>query len=611
MESTTMNLGLLRRSVTLGKVADKKQRKVPLSFMSEEPYQRSWGVEILSMAGADLSRVASGTAPVLVNHSNDDQVGVVEKAWIEDSIGKAIARFGNGPRATEIYDDITVSGIRRAVSVGYVINAMEHEGIDEKGMEIFRVTDFTVLEISIVPTPADPTVGIGRDLKTDNHPTRVLRSNTMELQDKKVRDMSSEEYATTQDQWTPAQKEENRVSEILAIGKMHGFTDEAIKAVQDGTSLNQFRKMVLDKTRSAEPVITTLSDHFGSRGNHHEFSWQRLFQSQVAASGVDAGYEFEVIQETRNRYPGNYEGFAVPLGALQQRDIVAGTDSAGGYTIATDVLGGSFIESLRNRSMVMQMNPTVLTNLVGDVAIPSQATTATAYHVTETGAVTESSPTFGQVTLTPKRVGTYVEASKQSILQSSINIEQFIRNELALTIGTAVDAMAINGSGSSNEPTGILNTSNIGDVAGGTNGLAPTWAHIVELESDVANANADFGALGYLTNSKVRGKLKQVDKGTDTGQFVWDGEAMNGYKALVSNNVPSTLDKGTSTGVCSAIIFGNWSDLIIGYWGSLDIVIDPYTLATTGLVRITVNLFYDIAVKRAASFSAMQDALTA
>jgi len=200
------------------------------------------------------------------------------------------------------------------------------------------------------------------------------------------------------------------------------------------------------------------------------------------------------------------------------------------------------------------------------------------------------------------------DISRRLLLQGSVDVENLIRNDLATTLALELDRAAINGSGSSNQPTGILNVSGIGDVAGGTNGLAPTFAHMIELETDVAAANADLGALGYMTNATIRGTLKQTEKASSTGQFVWDDGTMNGYTALATNQVPSNLTKGTSSD-CSAVIFGNWNDLIIGQWGALDILVDPYTGGASGAVRVRAMQDVDIAVRHAASFSAMQDAL--
>jgi len=164
---------------------------------------------------------------------------------------------------------------------------------------------------------------------------------------------------------------------------------------------------------------------------------------------------------------------------------------------------------------------------------------------------------------------------------------------------------------------GLLNTSGIGSVAGGTDGAAPTYEHLVDLETAVSSANADVGNLGYLTNSKVRGKLRKTQEFASTnGKAVWTsgrerviGEVL-GYDAHVTNAMPSNLVKGGSGAVCSAIAFGNWADMIIGMWGGLDVMLDPYALATSGGRRVIALQDVDVAFRHVESFAVMKDAKT-
>ena len=192
-----------------------------------------------------------------------------------------------------------------------------------------------------------------------------------------------------------------------------------------------------------------------------------------------------------------------------------------------------------------------------------------------------------------------------------MDVEKFVQNDLLMAVMLAVDLAAINGPGSGGAPTGILNTSGIGTVSGGTNGAAPTWANIVGLEKEVAVDNADVGKLAYLTNPKVRGKLKTTETASGSGQFVWpvNGSELNGYTAGVSTQVPSNLTKGTGTDL-SAILFGNFTDLLIGQWGGLDIIVDPYTRANEGQIKIVTNSFWDVLLRHPESFAAMVDAIT-
>lgn len=336
----------------------------------------------------------------------------------------------------------------------------------------------------------------------------------------------------------------------------------------------------------------------------------------------EAAFEMEMsnaVAERLNREP---QGFFLPFDVVvrgnmqqqgqQQRDLSVGTPTAGGNLVATDLLAANFIELLRNRMMVRQAGATMLTGLMGDVAIPRQSGGATAYWVGEGSPPTESQQTVDQVALSPETVGAFTDYTRKLLLQSSIDVEMFVRSDLTSILAIALDRAGLHGSGVSNEPEGIALVNGIGSVVGGTDGAAPDWADIVNLETEVAVDNADIGRLGYMTNAKVRGKLKQTEKASNTGMFVWtdSNTPLNGYNAWTTNQVRSDLDKGSSTGVCSAIFFGNWADLIIALWSGLDVLVDPYTGGTSGTVRIIMLQDADVAVRHPESFSAMLDALT-
>jgi len=244
------------------------------------------------------------------------------------------------------------------------------------------------------------------------------------------------------------------------------------------------------------------------------------------------------------------------------------------------------------------------------VAIPKQSGAATAYWVAENNAPTESQQTLAQVTLSPKTVGAFTDISRRLTLQASVDVEAMVQRDLAAVLGLAIQQAAINGSGSSNQPSGLL-TLITPSVIGGANGAAPTWAHIVKLESDVAVANALVDDMAYLTNAAVRGKLKTTSKVSGQNGFIWENgdTPVNGYRAAVTNAVPSNLTKGTGTNL-SAIIFGNFRDLVIGMWGGLDLMVDPYTGSTAGTVRVVALQDVDVAVRYTESFATMVDALT-
>jgi HK97 family phage major capsid protein len=284
-------------------------------------------------------------------------------------------------------------------------------------------------------------------------------------------------------------------------------------------------------------------------------------------------------------------GLFVPGEILRaKRDLLVGTNSAGGFTVATELMAGSFIEMLRNRAVVMRAGATMMSGLVGNVAIPKQSAAATAYWVAENGAPTESQQTVAQVTMSPKTVGAFTDISRRLLIQSSIDVEAMVRRDLATVVALAIDTAGLYGTGNNNQPTGVKNVSgvNLRDFAA-TN---PTFAEIVGMETEVAVDNADIGTLVYLFNPAQRGALKTTEKASSTAQFVWEvGNTVNGYRTEVSNQVTA-----------GDVFFGNFADLMVGMWSGLDLMVDPYAGATAGTVRVVALQDVDIAVRNAVSF---------
>ena len=653
--------------------------RLRLSVSSETPYLRSsyWDepwVEILGHKSGevDLTRLNDG-APVLANHNRHTAIGntplagigAVEKAWLENGRLMADVVISRREALADLRQDIA-DGLVRNVSIGYQISERTlTKAFDDQPNE-YRVTGWTPFEISPVDIPADASVGLGRsldspDLKDSQARYRVVNIPTPPGQAGQSQERNMDQEITTAPAVPPAADtrstnitlgadplagERERAREIRAMGRLHGLEALADKAIDNGASLDAFRAQVLDKLVDNGKLKPAESPEIGmSKKDTEQFSFCRVLLA--AADPVNAHrhapFEMECSRAAQDKRGDSRKereaAFTIPVDVLNsgimgsrqmmssaavmlrqmqmQRDLLVGTASAGGNLVATDLLTGSFIELLRNAMVIESLGVTFLRDLNGNVAIPSQTGAATGYWVAENGAPTESQQTIGQVTLTPKTVGAFTDYSRRLLIQSSLDVEMFVRADLANVLGQKIQAAAINGSGASNEPLGLLNISGIGAVAGGTNGLAPTYEHMVDLESAVANANADSGNLGYLTNTKVRGKLRKTQEFASTnGKPVWTstgaagvGEVL-GYRAITTNAVPSDLTKGTAVSVASAIIFGNFSQLILGFWGGLDIVLDPYTGATSGTKRVVALQDVDVNVRSAASFAAMKDALT-
>lgn len=351
----------------------------------------------------------------------------------------------------------------------------------------------------------------------------------------------------------------------------------------------------------------------GAEKELSKFSFKDFLREVV--EGKLTGFNAEMHQEAEKeaRAAGRtVNHFGIPEIVLfgSKRDMSAGTTTAGGYTLQNEPL--SYIEALKNSLVLVQLGADFLTGLVGNVPLTSENAIAAAVWVTENGDATESNPTFTQATMTPNRLATFIDVSKLLLIQNSVGIEARLRNQLVNAAAQALQSAAINGSGSAPIPRGILNTSGIGSVAIGTNGGAMTWTKGVALETAVAAENALMnGSFAYLTNSKVVGAMKTIVKESGTGLYLIENGVHNGYKVVSTNAVPSTLDKGSSTGVCSAMIFGNFKDLAIGQWGGLDILANPYSKQISGQITYQIDGYYDVKVLRPKSFAACVDITTA
>ena len=615
-----------------------KGRTFEFPFSSEYPVERYFGKEVLKHddKSIDFSRLNSGAAPLLWNHDPDRHIGIVERAYIDKDKKRAYAkvRFSRNKFASEVLEDVK-DGILRGISFGYQIKNMEEED------GAFVADDWMVHEISVTPIPADPTVGIGRSLiSPDEEVTETSQPNTISIDNNSpeeeirsaaqtaspsVPSMEEKSQETVVDTATAVEapepvvekversaevdtaaevkraleEEQVRTSSIYAVCRQHGADDLTQGFIKDGKSVSEVNGEILDliskrSEASNTPIRSTdmSSNEVGLEAKEvKRFSFIRALhalsnpadrQAQEAAS-----FEREVSEEASKRYGKPANGFLVPNEVLK-RDLTVGTATAGGNLVATDLLAGSFIDILRNRMAIMQAGTTVLSGLTGNISIPRQTSASTAYWVGEGSAPTESQQAFDQVNMTPKTLGGYVDFSRKTLLQSSIDVEQFVRGDLAKVLALELDRAGIYGSGSSNQPTGLVNTSGIGTQTITTYG---TFAEYIGMETDVASANADAGSLKYILNAAARGALKSTEKASNTAQFVWEGNEINGYPALVSNQLTN-----------NDVLFGDFSQLVMGTWSGVDLTVDPYAGATSGNVRVIALQDVDFAVKQPGAF---------
>ena len=596
-----------------------KSRTFEFPFSSEYPVKRYFGNEVLSHedGAADLSRLNDGGA-VLFNHNMDKPIGVVESAYIgEDKRGYAKIRFSRSKFASEILDDVK-DGILRGISFGYSINEMDETS---DGM---LARSWSVHELSVVTVPADPTIGFGRSLISPS------QGNSITMEDKSPQQeiISAEESASpsvrtmeesTKETAVEAEKsveidikaevqralDENnaRTAAITSLCREFGkygaeeLTDSLIKS---NKSPAEAKAAILDLVKNKAEAVNTPIRSTDMSTNEvgldqkevKRFSFLRALNALAnptdRAAQEAAAFEREVSDAASKKYEKPANGILVPNEVLT-RDLNVGTATAGGNLVPTELLAGSFIDILRKRMAVMATNPTMLTGLSGNVSIPRMTSTSTAYFVGESGAPTESQQAFDQVNMTPKTIGAFVDYSRRLLLQSSIDIETMIRDDIAKVIATKLDNAAIYGSGSSNEPLGIKDTTGVGTQTITTFG---TFAEYIGMETDVAAANADVANMYYLINASARGALKSTEKtSTSTANFVFENNEINGYPAIVSNQLAN-----------NDVLFGDFSQFVIGMWSGLDLTVDPYANATSGSVRIIALQDVDFAVKQPTAF---------
>jgi HK97 family phage major capsid protein/HK97 family phage prohead protease len=616
-------------------VVDAGSRTMTMSFSSELPVERWFGNEVLSHAAgaADLSRLNDG-APLLFNHNMDDIIGVVEKASIDSKAkrGTATVRFADTPMANEVMGMVN-DKIMRNVSFGYRINEMDVQDA-KSDMPTYVATSWTPFEISLVSVPADPSVGVGRAEAVEERDVIVRRDHQPAAAAAKPDEVTMTQETTAA---APAVNietvrgeavaaERARIATISALGAKFGNEDLARSLVDSGKSIDEARAAFLEKIGTKAPVAEGAADLPMTEKEKRDYSLVRALRAQVTGNWKDAGFERECSEAIAKRTGKESAGFFMPMNISMRNASssayavgTAGSGTTGGTLVATNLLASEFIEVLRNKARVVQLGARMLTGLVGNVDIPRQTAQTATYWVSEGADVTEAEAAFDKITLSPKTIGARSQITRNMMMQSTPDIEMVVRNDLAQVLALGIDLAAISGTGSSGQPTGILNTSGIGSVVGGTNGANITIDHLIALETAVTAANAPEDALAYLTNAKVIGSLKGLK--STTGQYLWTDSPIgqrsgtpgeiNGYTVARSNQVSSTGTKGTSSGNCSTVVFGDWSELFIGEWGVLEILPNPYGAGyNNGSIDIRALQSVDIGARHVKSFSAMTDALT-
>jgi len=559
---------------------DEITRLVQLAFSSEAPVERSYGIEILdhSPEAVDMSRLLDG-APLLLGHDPDNQIGVVESARIDsDRVGRATVKLSRSAKGAEIFQDI-VDGIRTKVSVGYIVS--EYRPGDVPG--VYIASRWQPFEVSLVSIPADASVGVGRS--QINLPKEAAMP-TPETETPAV-DTASIRASAFED----ARKEElARVAGIAQSAKRHGLQDLGQDFIAGGKSVAEFVAAALEEVsaRSREQRAVPATALGMERREVERYSIMKAIRALTSGDWSKAPLEKAASIAVADNLGKEARGFYVPW-EIQTRAQNTSTIPAGGALVDTTYLGGSFIQMLRARSVIVGLGARYLTGLTGNVTIPKQTGGSTTYWVGEDEAASDSELTFGLLQMRPRTLAAAVPITRQMMLQGDPSMDSLVTTDISIGMALAMDIALLEGDGFA-KPLGITNTAGINTQSVSSAGN-PTWAELVGFETKIDSDNALMGSIAYVTTPSVRGALKVTAKDSGSGIFLLDGGVANGYPVATSTQLSQ-----------HRIIFGNFADVIIGEWGVLDIMEDKATKVASGGVVIRAFQDVDSAIRHPESF---------
>ena len=587
-------------------------------FSSEQPVERYYGREILSHApgAADLSRLNNGGLH-LWNHNPNVVLGRVMEATVGASKrGEVITRWSPNTleRGTEEWkrrQDIE-SGTTTKSSFAYEMN----EAMD-MGDGSILVTRWTGLEVSTVSIPADNSVG-----HAEVPPIRSRETVSPILSES----VPAKPPAQTMTIESPPnvdearEQERARASGIDALCEMHGMPDSLRREfVASGKSLDEARAIVLEKLGRRSRELQPGGIHVEDRGligmdqqDISRYSIVRAFRALAdprdKGAQESAGFEFEMSREAERKLGKSTAGLIIPADWLfARRDQTVGNFSKGGALVGTELLAGSFIDLLRNRSALMQSGITMLTGLVGNIDIPRKTASSQHYWVGEDTNVPDSDVTFGLISSTPKTIGVRVPVSRRSLMQTTPDIDTIVRADMAESVALGIDASGLYGTGTNAQPLGLANVTGIGSVTlgGGVSLSYPAalgsgthdtgdWADYVNMRGTAYAGNVNVANARYIMNGITMAGCEQTLRASAAGSdyIVNDSGNIGRYPVLMSNQVQQ-----------NDVWFGDFSDMLIAMWGGLDIVVDNLTQAAKGQVIFTVMQDLDWVCRRAASFS--------
>ena len=605
----------------------KTETLVRATVSSETPYPRamwdeetkSWvrGHEVLghTKGEIDTSRMKDGL--VIQDTHWGDQIGIIRKPELKDGKLGGVIEFGCGARAQEIAKD-AAAGIRRNMSVGYIVKEYRKDGKAEDGLPIFRVTKWTPYEASFVNVPADTAVGVGRSTVPAGTTGAVVDTPTAVSKTKKETPaMDPKQIAALVAKAERAHMKATEVTDMVVAGKSYEEICDAIAERACAYADELANKPAAPEAPKTKTAIDDGNAPAIGKGER-QYSLVNVVRAMVAAHegkiGPDVGFEREVSDEIAKRTGKTGKGFYIPSSALLGSRAFDKANAAAAL-VATDTLFGEFIEALVADTVLGAAGVRTLAGLVGDVTIPKSGS-ATAYWVTtEGGNATETTPNIGQVGATPHTVGAYTDITRKLLMQSGIGAQTLIADLLREALGRAIETAVFSGSGASGQPLGLDNWTET--IGGDTFAIptvsmtagSPTHDNLVDFWQKVYTANAARGSLKFIGSPAVKAllcKTRDYTPFNNTG-----AKASSGVVGAVGGDYLCTKD-GKAEGydflmsnLCNAkkLYFGDWSQIMLTFWSGIDLTVDTSSLSKSGGVRVVALQDCDVIVRHRQAFA--------
>jgi HK97 family phage major capsid protein len=553
-----------------------------------------------SPSAVQLGRFASGRAPVLVDHETGDQVGVIQSAELKARRVVTEVRFGRSQRAQEIQQDVD-DEIRGPSSIGYLPKRARLVEEDEENGDLWLITLWEPVELSLVPVPADPTVGANRAAGiTGGFPP-------VEIEEMEGIEVGNTNGAPTR----------NREAELVEISGMcqeygvtlrrewieRGLTPDAVG--REILKLQAAGQVSLGAAPAAEDPLDALSLRDRSR-----FSYARAIL--VACGEERGGVEAEVSQGLARAYPGARRGSSnsimVPLRIGASKRGALDTKTPGGSSELVFDQPGELIELLRPKSLCARAGARIVSGLTGNVGFVKKTGAGSVTWQSENPGppgVPQNNLSTGLVVASPKTLMGFESYSRQLLIQAAsagLDAEVMVREDLAEGHALAFDGAALHGSGVGGEPLGVFA---VPGTNAGTLSDPPSYEELVEMIGLVGDANAETDRLQWFMTPLLAAKLKAVLVASAAGSaMIWEGPLSGGmvagYKAWASNQVSKVLGAGGNE---HGVALGDWSQVLFLTWNALELIVDPFTKKTEGLVEIVSYQLGDTLVRQPSAFA--------